>query len=75
MTEIDEGQIGSHGNSSQSQAKIAIRVKTGHAEERVVDLEPGSSVTRILEIVAADRDCSVEELVVLREGEARTVDV
>ena len=69
VTEIDEGQVGSRGNSRQSQAKIAIRVKTGYAEERVVELEPGSSVTRILEIVAADRDCTVEDLVVLREGE------
>ena len=69
MTEIDDGQVGACRNTPQLQAKIAIRVKSGHTEERVVELEPGTSATAILEVLAADRGCLAEELVVLREGE------
>jgi len=50
-------------------AKIRIPVKTGHAEERVIELDLGDSVTVILDIVAAERGCRVEELVLVRDGE------
>ena len=49
--------------------KIPLLVKAGLADERMVDLESGRSVTTILEIFAVERGCAVEELVIVREGE------
>jgi hypothetical protein len=46
---------------------IEIPVKTGYREERVVEIEFGSSVTKILEIISAERGCAVEELVLIRD--------
>lgn len=63
MTENHVGE-----SSPQSEATIAVRVKLGR-EERIIEVELGRSVTTILEIVAADHGCLVEELVVLREGD------
>ena len=53
----------------QAGSKIPIRVKLGLAEEREIELDQGASVCRILEIVAAERGCSAEELVLVREAE------
>lgn len=69
MAEVHEGQVGAPESSPPPQAMISIRVKTGRDEERVVELEPGTSPTAILDIVAADRGCPAQELVVVREGE------
>lgn len=52
-----------------TRGKIRIPVKMGRAEERVVELDLGSSITTILDIVATERGCRVEELVLVREGE------
>lgn len=49
---------------------IKIPVKTGYGEERVVEIELGSSVTKILEIISAERGCAVEELILIRDGRA-----
>ena len=57
------------GGVPQAEPKIAIRVKLDRAEERVVELKRGASVSTILEIVAAERGCGIEELVLAREGE------
>ncbi len=57
------------GNSPQAERKFSIPVKLGCIEERFVELELGSSVTAILEVVAAERGCNVEELILVREGE------
>ena len=57
------------GDAPQAEPKIAIRVKLDRAEERVIELKQGTSVTRILEIVATERGCGIEELVLAREGE------
>lgn len=46
---------------------IKISVKTGYREERIVELELGSSVTKILEIISAERGHAVEELVLIRD--------
>lgn len=54
---------------AQAHGTITIPVKTGHAEERVVELELGGRVIDILDIVAAERGCCVEELILFREGE------
>ena len=70
MSEImEENESVACGGSSQAEPKIAIRMKSDRAEERVVALELGSSVTRILEIVAAERGCGRDGLVLAREGE------
>ena len=66
---VEQRDVGTCGSSPQAHGKVAIAVKTGHAEKRAVELELGSSVTTILEIVAAERDCGVEELILAREGE------
>ena len=70
MTEIiEQNEAVACGGAPQVEPKIAIRVKLDRAEERVVGLERGASVTRILELVAAERGCGIEELVLAREGE------
>ena len=66
---LEENEAASCGGAPQAEPKIAIRVKLDRGEERVVELERGASVSRILEIVAAERGCSIEELVLAREGE------
>ena len=66
---ISERNSGVCGSSPQAHSKISVPVKLDYAEERVVELELGSRVTAVLEIVAAERGCRVEELVLLREGE------
>ena len=71
MTDIfKEKDAGAYGESPQAQCKVAIPVKWGYAEEQIVELELGCSVTAILEIVSAERDCLVEELILAREGES-----
>lgn len=70
MTEVaNENPTVVCGGTAQTEQKIAIRVKLDRADERVVGLERGETVTRILEIVAAERGDSTQELVVVREGE------
>ena len=70
MTEVpNENQAVVCGGTPQTEQKIAIRVKLDRAEERVVGLEPGATVARILEIVATERGDGTEDLVVVREGE------
>lgn len=66
---ISERDSGACGSSPQAHGKVAILVKSGCTEERVVELELGSRVTAVLEVVAAERGCLVEELVLVREGE------
>ena len=66
---VDEKDVRPRENSPQAHSRLAVPVKSGHAEEQVVELELGNSVTTILEIFAAERACLVEELVLVREGE------
>jgi hypothetical protein len=49
--------------------KLAVLVKVGLADERTVDVELGSSVEVLLDVVAAERGCRIEDLIVVREGE------
>ena len=71
MTEnVEERDVSACGNSPQTHGKVTIPVKSGYAEEQIVELELGCSVTAILEIVAAERGCLVEELILAREGES-----
>ena len=67
---VDQRDVGTCGSSPHVHDKVAILVKSGYAEERVVELELGSPVTTILEIVAVERDCGVEELILAREEES-----
>lgn len=70
MTEIlqENEEVGCE-DAPQAEEKIAIRVKVDCAEARVFELEKGESATGILEVVAAERGCGIEEVVLVREGE------
>ena len=67
IVERNEGVV--YGGGPQAEPMVPIRVKLNRAEERVVEVEGGASVSRILEQVAAERGCDIEELVLAREGE------
>jgi hypothetical protein len=54
---------------AHSASKAKIPVKTGHGQDRYVEVEHGRPITVILEIIAAERGCGVEELIIVREGE------
>lgn len=49
--------------------KIAVTVKTGWDEERIVEIEAGEPAVAILVVIAAERGCVVEELLLFRDGE------
>ena len=50
-------------------ATLNIAVKFGEDEERIIGAVPGSRVTVILEVLAAERGCRMEELILIREGD------
>lgn len=66
MTEIVEES----GLAGATAKKIKIPVKTGHTEERVVELAAGDRLMTLLEIIAGERGCAVEELILFRDGES-----
>ena len=66
---LEENETAACGDPPQAEATIAIRVKVDCAEVRVFELKQGASATGILEAVAAERGCGIEELVLVREGE------
>jgi hypothetical protein len=49
--------------------KFELTVKTGHDEERVVEIEDGQPVGSILAAIAAERGGGIEEFLIFREGE------
>lgn len=55
-------------NDDTRREVIKIPVKSGH-EQHIVELKLGASVTAILEFVADKHGCSVEELILVRDGE------
>jgi hypothetical protein len=63
----------SHGEQSDHQQRIPLRLKLGFAEERVIEVVVGNSVTAILEIIAIEQGCQVEELILLRDGEDEAI--
>ena len=66
---LEENEAVACGDASQAEAKIEISVKMDCAEVRVFELEHGASATGILEDIADERGCGIEELVLVREGE------
>lgn len=50
-------------------------LKTGPGDERHVAAPHGATVLTIVQIIAAEQDCAVEELIVIREGEALPLDL
>lgn len=48
-----------------------IPVKLGRDVERVIKIELGRSVYMILEVIAAERGCKVEELLIYHDGECQ----
>jgi hypothetical protein len=63
----DLGNATIDGNVGRRDEEILIKV--AHGEERNVLIASGSNVTAILEIFATERGCTIEELVLVREGE------
>ena len=54
---------------------VTIAVKTGHDEERMIEIDVGQSAKSILIVIAAERGCAVEDLILLRDGEADPISV
>jgi hypothetical protein len=50
-------------------AKISVTVKVGYGEERVVEIDVGQPAGSILVVIAGERSCAVEELLLFRDGE------
>lgn len=50
-------------------SKVPILMKVGPEQERTVEVELGSTVGILLDIVARERGCRIEELMVIREAE------
>lgn len=67
-----ESRVG--GSPPQTRGKATIPVKLGYAEDRIVELELGSHVAAVLEVVAAERGCLVDELVLIREQDNDPLD-
>ena len=65
---LEENEAVACGDTPQAEVKIALRVKIDCAEARVFELDKGAGATGILEAVAAERGCGIEELVLVREG-------
>jgi hypothetical protein len=53
----------------EAPSKCSIAVKLGRDDERVIGVEIGRSIRVVLETIAAERGCGVEELVLYREGD------
>jgi hypothetical protein len=67
MTEAIADSAG--GVAATRPATINIPVKTGEDEERMIGATPGSRVTVTLEVLAAERGCRMEELILIRDGD------
>ena len=70
---LEENEPVACGDAPQAEAKIAIRVKLDCGEARVLELEQGANATGVLEAVAAERGCGIEELILVREGEVEPI--
>ena len=49
--------------------KVPIRLQTGRSQERVIEIHLGASVATILKVVAAERGCCVDDMILVREGD------
>lgn len=50
-------------------------LKTGPGDERHVAAPHGATVLTIIQIIAAEQGCAVEELIIIRDGEALPLDL
>lgn len=58
------------GKSEKAVNDIPVLVKTGFEVETIIELVPGSSVVRtVLDAIAGERGCTVEELMLYCEGD------
>ena len=48
---------------------VAVSVRTGHEQERIIQIEIGQPIESILVVIAAERGCAVDELLLFRDGE------
>jgi hypothetical protein len=53
--------------------KIALTVKTGLDEERIVEIEVGQPIESMLVVIAGERGCAIEELLLFRDGESGSI--
>jgi hypothetical protein len=67
MTEAIADSAG--GVAASRPTTINIPVKIGEDEERMIGATPGSRVTLILEVLATERGCRMEELILIRDGD------
>jgi len=64
MSDIEGGEI-----AVQETGEVVLLVKTGLREERRVSLKHGDRIGAIVEVIARERDVTVEEMVIVCEGE------
>lgn len=69
-TSDGETGLGVCGSSQQRHGKVAILVRTGYGDDRFVEVELGSRVTVVLEVIAAERCCHADELVLIRDQDS-----
>ncbi|MBU2829760.1 hypothetical protein [Acidithiobacillus ferriphilus] len=67
--DIQMSEIVDNAEGAEIVHTVPVLVKTGFSDERAVEVELGRRVTTLLEIIASERGCAVEELVLFREGE------
>lgn len=69
MKDIVDGDL----TQSASALRFKVPIKTGHGDEKVIELNLGDRVTVILDLIASERGCPVEELILIREGEEEPI--
>jgi len=66
---IDEQELG------EGQAKsLHLPIKIGRDDERQIEVLHGVELVTVIQIVALERGCTVEELIIVREGEELPLD-
>ncbi|MBR8190551.1 hypothetical protein KDW82_16035 [Burkholderia vietnamiensis] len=68
-SETERIGLGRLADGAFSDDSYSVPVKAGRSDERVIVLRRGESVTTILQVFSRERGCSIEELVLVREGE------
>lgn len=63
MAVIDDERLG-----EGREELLGLPLKTGVGQERTLPVRAGQTLLVILEVIAAERGCAVEELIIIREG-------
>jgi hypothetical protein len=54
---------------------LHLPLKAEHGDERAIMVRHGVKLVTVIEVIALERGCGVEELVIIREGEALPIDI